>query len=82
MNKTEFWNYIQPYFDKAEDEELATVGCAFGYNDKETHEGVEIDYKALGLDFDGLVSLFIELDADGLVEFINTNNMVYIIHKR
>ncbi len=82
MNKTEFWNYIQPFFDKAEKEEIGTIGSAFFYIDKETHEGVEIDYKALGLDFDGLVSLFIELDADGLVEFINTNNMVYIIHKR
>ena len=82
MNKNEFWDYIEPYFDKSENEEIATVGSAFGYIDKETHEGVEIDYKALGLDFDGLVSLLIELDADGLVEFINTNNMVYIIHKR
>lgn len=82
MNKTEFWNYIKPYFDKAENAELVVMGSAFGYIDKKTYEGIEINYTGFNLDFFGLVSLLKELDADGLVEFIDPNNMQYIIHKR
>lgn len=80
MNKNEFWKVIEPLFDKAED--VGIIGTVFGYVDKTKYEVIEIDYSQWGLDFKALVSLFEELDKDGLIDFVDTNNMGYLIYKK
>ena len=82
MNKNEFWKVIEPLFDKAEDEEIGITGTSFGYVDKTKYEGIEIDQSQWGLDFKALVSLFEELDKDDFIDFIDTNNMGYLIYKK
>ena len=81
MNKNEFWDTIKDLFDKADNGELGTVGDGFGYVDKETYNSIEIDYTKFGLDFNALIALLEELDKDGFIEFVNTNNMCYLVYK-
>lgn len=45
-------------------------------------KNVEIDYTKWGFDFDGLVSVLEELDKDGYIELVDTNNMGYLIYKK
>ena len=82
MNKKEFWNIIKELFDKADNGELGTVGDGFGYVDKENYEGKDIDYTKFGLDFDTLIALLKELEKDGLIDFVDTNNMCYLVYKK
>lgn len=82
MNKKEFWNAIKDLFNKADNGELGTTGTGFGYVDKETYKGIDIDYTKYGLDFNGLITLLEQLDKDGLIEFVDTNNMCYLVYKK
>lgn len=82
MNKNELWKVIEPLLNKANEDEIGIAFSTFGYIDKNTQEMIEIDYSQWGLDFKALVSLFEELDKDGLIDFVDTNNMGYLIYKK
>lgn len=79
MNKNEFWMTIKELFKEADRNELGIAFSFFGY--KQNEEIIEIDYDSMGLTFETLISLLEELNKDGLVELIDTNNMGYLIYK-
>lgn len=82
MSKKEFWDIIKDLFDKADNGELGTTGIGFGYIDKKTYEGVDVDYAKYELDFNELIKLLEELDKEGAIELVDTNNMCYLVYKK
>lgn len=82
MNKKDFWNYIEPYFDKAEELGIAFKSLCYRKKGGSDIDIVELDYRQFGLDFQGLISILEELEKDGLIKLEDTDNMGYFIYKK
>lgn len=82
MNKKDFWNYLEPYFDESEELGIAFEALCYRKKGGSDIDIVELDYKQFGLDFQGLISILEELEKDGLIKLEDTNNMGYLIYKK
>ena len=81
MNKKDFWNYLEPFFNKAEEVGVAFTSLCYRKKGGSDVDIVELDYKQFGLDFNGLIAVLEELEKDGLIGLEDTENMGYLIHK-
>ena len=77
MNKNEFWQMIKDSIEQADEKQLG-LSCAFlGY--KKNEDIVEIDYQSQNMTLEDLLASLKGLEADGLIELVDTNNMGYLI---
>ncbi len=80
MNKKSLLILMNEAFNHAADKELGITGSAWGYIDKGSGQPVEIEYNDIAT-FDELIAFLNEQSTIGKIDFVDTNNMGYMIYQ-